>query len=417
MNTIALPSAEQTGIEDERFVDFVQVHTVEEARKFFGPIEGKERVWRSVKYFDHLQYSPRSRMGLGEHDRVEAHVFGNAPYPGEDQAAHERHFPLSVKVVDIPVLRLAPGETRNLSATAEEFPWDTGNAEIYLHLNIGKLVFAPGSKIIIRGNVSVLNCTRAIGENLSGDPASIEYGGSDKLQHSITSRRNPLHDLKGGDGADGLHGQQLKTSSTPLGLRIHPGSDQHRGMDGNPGESGSKGHPGANGAMLFFSDLRFGQLEGFERGNIKIIAGAASGFPGGEGGSGGNGGKGGDGASGGITPFGIINGVAGGIGGTGGNGGDGGRGGNGGLACDVFVSVPKDKVSIFQSEAHEAKGAKGGSGGEGGKGGIGGMHGRYYNDPQGMTSASDGQDGLRGSEGRAGKSRPAPNIHIYERPN
>jgi hypothetical protein len=166
--------------------------------------------------------------------------------------------------------------------------------------------------------------------------------------------------------------------------------------------------------MLFLSDLRFGKLTGFDKPSIKLKAGAGSGFPGGNGGDGGDGGKGGDGASGMITPFGIVKGCQGGRGGNGGDGGNGGRGGNGGLCCDVFVAVPLEKSSVFQTETLASPGGKGGIGGKGGKGGAAGLNGKFYEDESVVAHTLDGKDGVNGMNGFDGKTRDAPKVHIYE---
>ncbi|OQP39949.1 hypothetical protein A4H97_17175 [Niastella yeongjuensis] len=395
-------------------VRYLRIPTVEEARHFFGPVAAAERVWRNAVCFDALLTSPRSRLGIGEHDRAEAYIFGNGVFPEEDRAAHRRHFPVSVKVMTIDELFIAPHEVVDLSAHADEFPWNTDGAEIYLHLTINRLALHAQSKLVVKGNVFILNCLKAIGNIIGDNQAVIELGSSSLVQHSIASRTMPMKQFNN-NGHDGAAGEPLKQSSTPLGIRVSEASDACNGQKGGDGSRGADGSAGANGAMLFLSDLRFGELEGFQKQGIKIRAGAAPGFPGAIGDVGGAGGKGGEGASGLITPFGLIKGFAGGNGGHGGSGGNGGRGGNGGLTCDVFVSVPHQKSTVFEIETFASPGGKGGDGGKGGKGGAAGMHGMFYDDG-GLTHSLAGEDGVNGLNGQDGKTRNAPNVHIYERP-
>ncbi|MBV8390837.1 MAG: hypothetical protein JO080_13625, partial [Mucilaginibacter sp.] len=375
----------------------------------------EERAWRGDVYFDALLKSPRSRLGIGEHDRAEAYIFGNGSYPDQDKRAHLNHFPVSVKVMTMDELYIAPREVVDLTAYADEFPWPIGEEEIYLHLTINRLILSAQSKIVVKGNVFILNCLKAIGNNISEDQAIIELGSSNSVQHSRVSRLIPT---KGNEnkGCNGIDGEPLKREPTPLGVRVIEGSGANEGQKGGDGSKGIDGSAGPNGAMLFLSDLRFKELEGFPKQSIKLKAGAGPGFPGCDGGDGGNGGNGGNGASGALTPFGMIRGFSGGAGGHGGNGGDGGRGGHGGLACDVFVSIPPQKSLVFHLEAFASPGGTGGNGGKGGKGGAAGTNGNLFQDETSQSISIAGEDGMKGLRGCDGKTRCAPNIHIYEQP-
>jgi len=394
-------------------VDYVRIQTVERARQFFGPITLKERDWRSKMYFDAILQSPRSKLGLGEHDRAEAYIFGGGNFPVCDQVAHQSHFPVSVKVMTINELFLSPGELIDLTTLAKEFPWDTGDSEIYLHVTIQKLILSNRSKLTVNGNVFILNCAEVVANNLNGGQAIIELGSSDAVQERSFSRcilanKIPAH------GKDGADGTPLKGESTPLGLQISEGCGSCRGQDGDNGSNGTAGNRGRNGAMLFLADLRFGQFTGFDKHDILLKAGAGAGFPGADGCDGGNGGNGGNGTDGMATPFGIVSGYPGGNGGRGGNGGNGGRGGNGGQCCDIFVSVPQQRSSVFQTETCPAPGGSGGKGGKGGKGGATGRHGKFKAGENGPISVPDDKKGLNGIAGATGKTREAPKVHIYE---
>lgn len=397
-------------------IEYCRIQTVDEARDFFGPISPEERAWRDEKYFSALANSPRSKLGIGEHDRAESYIFGNGIYPNADVKGHENHFPVSVKVVNIDELYISQYETMDLSAHADEFPWETGESEIYLHLTIKRLILSGGSTLKIQGNVLILNCDEVVSNNTDKNAATIELGGSESLQLRSVSRIQPSSRMAihGQDGADG---EPLRQESTALGVCIINGTDANKGEDGRDGTKGSCGYTGRNGSMLFLSDLRFGRITGFGIQGIRIKAGAGSGFPGGNGSDGGNGGDGGNGASGAVTAFGIIEGFPGGKGGRGGNGGNGGRGGNGGLCCDVFLSIPPGKTNVFQTEAMPSKGGDGGLGGNGGNGGFKGVNGALYPGESLASGSSRASDGVKGINGSKGKSREAPGINIYERAN
>ncbi len=402
-------------ISQNRFItQYLRVPSFQAAKALFGFISDDERNWRGERYFNKVLVSPRSRLGLGEHDRAEAYVFGNGVFPEMDRASHERHFPIPVKVITADTLFIAANETLDLSASPTEFPWSTGHSEIYLHLVINKLILSANSKLVVNGNVLILDCLEAVSNIPDGKQAVISISGSTAPQHSILSHQ-PHKKMVPCNGEPGEDGEPLLRESTPLGLRLAAGNDLNKGMPGTNGGTGADGNAGPNGAMLLLSDLRFGHLTGFQKNSIKIMAGAGPGFAGGNGGAGGDGGNGGRGASGAITAFGIVNGFPGGTGGNGGNGGKGGKGGSGGMACDVFVSVPFSNSRVFQPETFASTGGKGGTGGAGGKAGAAGENGDLYENNNINTIPTGGVDGLNGENGTAGKSRPAPNIHIYER--
>lgn len=396
-------------------VEYVLIPTVEEAKQFFGPITIEERKWRNEVYFNELLKSPRSKLGIGEHDRAEAYIFGNGNYPVTDANAHQSHFPVSVKVIQIEELFLSCGETLDLTAYPNEFPWDTGDSEIYLQITVKRLVFSNQSKLVVNGNVFILNCEELVANDINDGHATIELGTSNLVQQRSFTRINhiidiPDHTIKGIDGANG---SPLTVEPTPLGLRVVNTNDQCYGHNGTDGYNGLKGDKGRNGAMLYLSDLRFGKLTGFKTNSIWLKAGAGKGFPGSDGTNGGDGGNGGNGANGLTTPFGIVSGFPGGNGGCGGNGGNGGQGGSGGMCCDIFISVPHRESAVFKSLNFPSKGGNGGKGGKGGKKGLAGTSGVFYENKSELQ-VKNGIDGLDGLTGKAGKTREAPKVHIYE---
>lgn len=395
-------------------VYYIRIPTVKAAKQFFGPVSLQERAWRSKMYFDAVLQSARSKLGLGEHDRAEAYIFGNGDFPVSDRTAHQSHFPVSVKVMEINELFLSPNEVIDLSALAEEFPWDTGDSEIYLHLTIQRLILSCQSKLTVNGNVFILNCAEVLANDHNGGQATIELGTSETVQkrsffRSCLPNKIPIH------GRDGANGAPLKGESTPFGLRIREGCDSYSGRDGTSGSNGTAGIKGRNGAMLFLADLRFGKLTGFNKHGILLKAGAGAGSPGADGEDGGNGGNGGNGTDGMATTFGIVRGYPGGRGGRGGGGGNGGRGGNGGQCCDIFVSVPPLQSFVFQTETFPSPGGTGGKAGKGGLGGMAGRYGKFWDDESGVIPDLDGNSGPGGIAGAWGKTREAPKVHIYER--
>jgi len=394
--------------------EYILIPTVEEMRRFCGPVAPKERKWRDKVYFDLLLKSPRSKLGIGEHDRAEAYIFGNAGFPAQDLEAHKSHFPVSVKVMRIRELSLSPGETVDLSAHPDEFPWDTGDAEIYLYLTIERLIFGNRSKLAVNGNVLILNCKEAVADHLDNGYATIELGSSDLIQQRSFSRMHPPGEKnQGTHGINGTDGSALHGESTPFGLRLPKGDLLNHGRNGTDGGSGLKGDNGRNGAMLFLADLRFSSLSGFGARSLHIKARAGNGFPGTAGSDGGCGGHGGKGADGAATPFGIVKGFPGGRGGDGGEGGNGGKGGNGGMACDVFLSVPAGDAALFRTFTFCSAGGTGGKAGKGGIGGNAGACGNLYETIL-QDEERTGQCGRDGIGGSSGRSREAPKIHIYE---
>jgi len=401
---------------DPFHTEYLRIPDVLTAKQFFGPINADEREWRSNNYFIEICDSARSQLGIGEHDRAEAFIFGAGEYPERDNTAHDSHFPISVKVMNFNELELKKDESIDLTAHASEFPWDVGKAEVYLYVRVKRLILGNGSRIEVNGNVFILDCQKAIGTNLEPTQQANIIVGSYPIiprDHQFDSVKEKMGLL---DGIGGKDGQSLKRESTMFGPRLISGSESANGEAGANGKNGARGANGQNGNMLFLADIRFSQMEGFIDRTIKISARAAPGLPGGIGNSGGDGGNGGTGASGSLTTYGLVSGHTGGNGGNGGDGGDGGRGGNGGLACDIFVSIPQECRIIFETESFPSFGGQGGEGGSGGNGGRPGKNGAFSNLNDIYSFPINGKVGNQGKIGKSGKQRRAPKIQIFERP-
>ncbi len=392
-----------------RSIRYLKISTIDEAKHVFDTISLSERQWRQSVAFDKILESPRSRLGIGEHDRVESYVFGNGKYPIEDEISHKRYFPVALKTVEIDEVFLPPNEELDLSAKHQEFPWEINTTELYLFLKINRLILSANSKLLVSGNVTVLNCDHVISNLAENEHASI-------ILRSIPHKQS-CHGVKigrrGKDGKSGAPGKSLKRLSTLFGVSISKGSAENEGRSGENGSDGEQGIRGSNGSMLYLADLRFKKVSGFRRDSIIIEAAASNGEPGSAGGNGGNGGNGGIGANGAHTPFGLAFGMSGGSGGNGGNGGAGGNGGNGGLSSPLFLSIPTSCSNIFKIESTMSQGGEGGIGGKGGEPGKPGENGKYFEFNTNHITLN-GKQGLNGKPGKKGKSRPAPKIHIYE---
>jgi|694.fasta_scaffold39373_4 hypothetical protein len=395
--------------------EYVQISTIEEAYEFFGPLSSEQRQWRSARYFDPLLKSARAKLGVGEHDRAEAYIFGCGPYPTLDSSAHRSHFPVSVKVLYATQMTLAPGETLDLTAVPTEFPWDIHDQEPYLLLNVQRLQFGRHSTLRVNGNVFILKCEEALADGLHDGYATIQVGASNAVQQRSFQRTGlaPRTLLHGADGCAGADGPPPTVESTPLGVKAVADGQPRAGGAGSDGSGGSNGLPGRNGAMLFLTDLRFARLSGFGHHGLHLQAQAGAGFDGTPGGNGGQGGPGGAGSDGLVTAFGVVPAHEGGPGGRGGAGGAGGKGGNGGLSCDLFVSVPEHDASAFLPQTLPSQGGRGGAGGKGGKGGTGGPSGWITALACDAAHGPVGADGPDGHDGRSGKSRDAPRVHIF----
>lgn len=402
---------------DKRTVRYLQLQTLDEARVFFGPISKSERDMRWNECFAPLLKSGRARLGVGEHDRGEAYVFGGGPYPFGDEVSLARHLPLYVKHVEIPTLTLERNEVLDLSATSSEFPWPVDHAELYLKLDIGHLVVNSNCCIAVRSNVFIFNCT-TLSALVPSETRHLEIRLTDdgrparRYRVSGDSRVNPS--LHGRAGLKGLSGEAPSFRSTPFYTKIEITPEYCAGRSGGNGEAGARGSNGDNGGMLLLSDIRFGRILGFAPGSIVIHAQAGIGQTGAPGGDGGDGGSGGDGTDGVFSHGKLIHGALGGEGGKGGDGGCGGRGGHGGIASPVFLSIPAGEACRFTFNLLPGHGGNGGAGGSPGTGGICGRHGLHSEADVSGLLPTRGQAGIMGANGLPGKKRAPPKICIFE---
>lgn len=283
------------------------------------------------------------------------------------------------------------------------------------HLNIGRLIFRPNSKLITMTNLKLKTKEASGIINISGSLPQLAkdenvYGNSFFIMNRAQDGGN------GGRGGDGPDASMRTTGFPPRIVLRHAsaGGTGGRGGDGQNGADGShgvKGLDGGNGKHILFeldkiSDLTRIEINSSGQDGIK-------GHPGTKGQDGGNGGNGGDGGNGGAAKYGMSA-QPGGKGGDAGNGGKGGNGGNGGIGGNggdagiiqfIYNGQNSDLTDLeIELNSLGGKGAKGGQGAKGGKGGQPGTPGRGGRGGDGSLLNSDKPGGAPGYGGYAGSS-------------
>ncbi|MFC4235966.1 hypothetical protein ACFOY8_12040 [Thalassospira xianhensis] len=395
-------------ISEEPAIKYVQLQNLLEAKEFFGPLSEAERLWRSQQSFATLIASPRAKLGIGEHDRGEAHIFGGHGYPSGDQVSLDRHFPLNVKIVSVSELAIGDDETCDFSATPEEFPWPVSPGdELYLKMDVDRLTFGMNSSLSVKGNVFVLDCGTIVG--MPSSPKHCLFIQLSDNGKPVARRRleapMAIDKRQGDSGARGLDARPPHYEVTPFGPKVVVDAQRPAPSPGGDGEDGKNGRNGDNGGMLYLADLRFKAIN-CSVGSVIVSAKAGDGFPGEAGGRGGNGGCGGNGTLGLQANEQLLGASPGARGGRGGNGGVGGRGGNGGMSSDVYLSIPQKCSDRFKFNLQESSGGIGGAGGAGGVGGQGGS--------PSPEEALAGCHGANGPSGPKGKARAAPRAIVFE---
>lgn len=386
---------------DREVVRYIEIPTVEEARRLCSRASDAQRAERGRTFFQPA-IAKRARLGQGLHDRGEAGAFADIPRPAEDQFGYDAHLPLHCKIVCVENKVVPDGEEWDVSVRGDIWGFD-GMEELYVFVNVGTLVLGRDASVVVRGNVFAMVCQSVS----AGDRAAIRI---EPTPFPVDYRSGPVCGLDGAPGAPGVEGRcgaPVVASGSILGpvlLADAPAGQQH-GRDGAHGQDGSNGGNGRNGGMCKIAELTFRNVDGL----LTVYSRAGRGGDGGAGGSGGAGGAGGAGASGGRTLHGEIAGGNGGRGGNGGNGGRGGHGGNGGIASNIYVNVPPEQQHLIRCVALDSEPGNGGAAGRGGAAGGGGASG------PGGVPGEEGIVGRDGSAGVRGRSRPAPAIFVNER--
>lgn len=407
---------------------YVEISSLQDARRILGPESPEIRQRRSQLYFSQMKDKSRTRLRLGMHDRGEEYVFANGIIHQDDIAGQRRHLPLHVKVIRLSEYRIRRNDVFDVTSSHSNWPGLHFREELYVYVHIDTLIVEPGASIEVHGNVMILICDRII---LDKNSVHAPIGSSTDestlclFEIRILGTRHPafgqFRRLPAQDGRSGVDGKQGSNSNatqiiaTPFGPSLQFFHDQLHGENGGHGTDGENGTSGQNGGMAMLADIRLGELVNFTPGSLKIIAQASPGCPGGKGGDAGNGGDGGDGADGLDGIEGLIAGGLGGAGGDGGQGGDGGRGGNGGLASNIFVQIPDSMAKYIDANSYDSEGGPGGVAGKGGTGGRAGESGTYAPDSEIPISSHNprhGRDGNQGRQGVKGRSRPGAAIHI-----
>lgn len=363
------------------------------------------------KTFFNAPIAARRRLGQGMHDRGEAVLFAAGTIEEADLKGQSRHFPIHVKAISVSEKTIAAGESWDVSVRGEA--WDLDDMEeLYVTVNVGRLVIEPGGSLVVRGNVFSLLCQQVIHRTKAGafeigilpTPFSADFG------------HGPLDGPDGVDGAagrDGVDGRKLEVERTLLGFRLReePNLSVMNGTPGEEGKHGTDGSRGRNGGMCKLAELTLRSVTG----HLTVFAGAGEGGDGGRGGHGGKGGRGGDAGDGYKLWHSVIRGGNGGAGGHGSDGGKGGHGGNGGLASNIYIDVPAGDESKITRIAGPSKSGKAGPGGLAGTGGAGGRQGNGPETEFDGTPGQTGTSGMAGRPGACGRSRPAPWIFLNDK--
>jgi hypothetical protein len=399
---------------------FVELPSINDARRLLGPVDEAVRRRRSDVYFAAMPHTGRTRLQLGMHDRGEEYIFADGRICADDAAGHARHFPAHLKVVRLRSHRIGRGRSWDVSASHTAWSGVDCREELYVLVRVDRLVVEPGSSLEVHGNILVLECGEI---EMHRDGASSRSQDLFEIRilptrHPAFSRIRSAPGAMGHSGANGAGGTDGRTSvvGTPFGPILNRISPSQAGAPGADGEPGGAGGAGQNGGMTMLTDFRIGALVGFGPASLRVTAQAGAGRPGSAGGRGGNGGAGGKGGDGLDGVGGFIRGGLGGRGGNGGDGGDGGRGGNGGLGSNIFIQMHEADVACLDLRSLDSVGGPGGPGGEGGAGGVGGAHGALAEARPGEICAPSGADGREGAAGAPGKARAGPRMHVLIEP-
>jgi len=400
---------------------YMTISSIDAARDLMSTATEAQRAARREVYFNEALIA-RQRLGQGVHDRGEAVAMTGAELSESDWAGVKNHLPLHVKVISVLDKTLECDEEWDVSVRGDI--WDLDYMEeLYVLVNVGHLRMAPGSSLVVRGNVFSLICQCITPTQNNMDhrkvpameiprisilptPFAVDFRGPD-LPH------NGLPGKAGTHGEAGRHGEKVLVTSSVFG-RI--AIEDHRGLrmdgtNGQPGNNGGNGQRGRNGGMCKTAEITVRRLEG----RLAVFAQGGDGGRGGDGGAGGDGGRGGEGSDGSRAIGGLIAGGHGGDGGNGGNGGRGGRGGNSGLSSNIFVTIPAHQEDLIEGTSLPGNP---GAGGRSGKGGLAGVQGKGGKGPGEAFNGSDGKDGKPGSNGTSGhtgRQRAAANIFLNER--
>jgi hypothetical protein len=396
----------------EECCTYFTLPTVLDGRRVLSNATDASRRERQKTFFN-PPIAARRRLGQGMHDRGEAATFADGEIVEGDVDGQNRHLPVHVKAISVAEKTIAAGDVWDVSVRGSVWGIDD-QEELYVTVNVDRLIIEPGAMLIVRGNVFSLLCQEVVtAENTPDDSFHI---GILPTPFSVDFGYGPLHGTPGTNGATGragLAGRTLDAERTILGFRLREEADlaAMNGGAGAPGKEGTDGARGRNGGMCKLAELTLRSVTG----PLTVFAQAGSGGDGGNGGHGGNGGRGGDAGDGHKLWHGIINGGDGGGGGRGGDAGNGGHAGHGGLASNIYIDVPVADEHKITRIALPSRGGNAGAGGRGGDGGVGGLQGRGPTTEFDRKPGARGKNGVNGRDGHHGRSRPAPWIFLNDK--
>jgi Predicted GTPase len=396
----------------EECCTYFTLPTVLDGRRVLSNATEASRRERQKTFFN-PPIAARRRLGQGMHDRGEAATFADGVIDEAEVDSQNRHLPVHVKAISIAEKTIAAGDVWDVSVRGSVWQLDDME-ELYVTVNVGRLIIEPGAALIVCGNVFSLLCQEIV--TYENTPEDAFHIGILPTPFSVDFGYGPLHGTHGTNGAsgrDGLAGRTLDAERTLLGFRLREAADLAvmNGTAGKAGKNGTDGARGRNGGMCKLAELTLRSVNG----PLTVFAQAGSGGDGGNGGHGGSGGRGGDAGNGHKLWTGIINGGDGGDGGRGGDGANGGHAGNGGLASNIYIDVPvADEHKIIRI-ALPSRGGNGGAGGRGGAGGEAGLQGHGPTTEFGGKPGKRGDNGANGRAGRHGKARAAPWIFLNDK--
>lgn len=323
-------------------------------------------------------------------NRINAHVFGNAPLSKDDATILKQAFPMKVTAVSAENISYPAGETK------------LGVSQLIVTYNYGTVTMADQAFLTCYN--STLSYTMDTLVRNGKPPAN--RGDFNIL--GITGGTGTVGNT-GPNGGDGSNGSGGNCSSA--GIAGAPGGP---GNNGDAGKVGGVGNTGGNGLPSMPATIRINK-EIKNTTSIIIYSCSGPGGVGGVGGTGGNGGKGGNGGNGatcGCTGSACGNGANGGAGGTGGQGGQGGNGVDGNGKINVYV--PKNFSSYIQKVSGDAAPGTGGGGGAGGNGGGMGYRGSNGKHNDGGSNGNNGGPGNKGANGGNGTQTGKPSEIVVQ---
>lgn len=410
---VRLLGHDQTAIEQgEECCSYFTLPTILEARRVLSNAASASRPARQRNFFN-PPVAARRRLGQGMHDRGEAVLFADGTVEETDLAGQSRHFPIHVKAISVLEKTIAAGELWDVSVRGAVWGLDDME-ELYVTVNIGRLVIEEGGALVIRGNVFSLLCQEVV--HCAESAGNLFQIGILPTPFSADFGHGPLqgaHGVHGISGRDGTNGRKPEVERTLLGWRLREEENVSilNGTAGEDGKSGTDGTRGRNGGMCKLAELTLRSVTG----QLTVFAQAGLGGNGGDGGNGGNGGHGGNGADGHKLWNRVISDGDGGRGGNGADGGKGGHAGNGGLASNIYIDVPLEDESKIARLARPSEGGKPGHGGRAGEAGMGGVPGSSQQAKFAGRPGENGAHGVPAQCGRNGRSRPAPWIFLNDK--